>query len=243
MHVKPYFFPSLIAYGDVFGTLIIVMLHTVWWWLVLPRFFRTPRIAMVAKLAYFMTVVWATWDFDTLFSTPAQPAAFAGLAASALHLPNAEKLGRVERHCCYYSLAACLTVLVSGYFHMDDPLFFSQCWLLATVVVAWVHIRLNSFRRKPICWALHLSTFLFWVGIIATILGASALPVFLCGGLRGLMFSMYLIAIGILGALTVSVALSLELLSTPTPRTHRIRYGYGACLAWVVLNASLGLIR
>jgi hypothetical protein len=230
--------------GDVFGSLVIAAGHSVWWWLVLPRHCKDGRTATLARLCYIALVICAVFPFNNLFPANVQPFAFAGLVASALHAPNLKKLEPIEKYSCYYSIVINLIVLLSGYlFREDDPLFFSQCWLLASAVVHWIHVRLKAIRPNPIYWMLGLSSFLYWLGMFAAISGLAAYPLFIAGGVAVLFYSLVLLVMGIYGSLAVSVAVWLELFSTPSPRMGRICYGYGICLTWVLLNATLGLVR
>ena len=186
---------------------------------------------------YIAIVVWAAWDFDTLFSNYAQPFAFAGLLATLLQMPYYPKLDIVEKSLLCYSTLINLVVLFSGYVIGGELIYIAQCWLLATVVVGWIHVRLYSIRNDSIRWLLNLGKLLYWLGMIGAVCGFSAFPIFLtkAGGMANLLFTAIMINVGIYGSLAVSIALSLELLSTPTPNRLRMAVGYATCLIWVIL--------
>lgn len=226
--------------GDVFGGLVIAAMNTIWWWLVLPSHFKDRRTADWVRICYFGLVTWAAFDFDTLFSTFAQPFAFAGLVATALQIPQLSRLKEPERACCLYSLAATSLAFLSGYFLHDEETLGLQILLLAIAVVFWVHIRLNAFRRKPIRWLQIAGSVLFWFGSIPATAGLVS-PIFLskAWGLEGVAVSVLLWIAGFYGTLAMALAVVLELISTPAPRLRRICFLFGIGLLWILLCIAI----
>ena len=220
----------------------VAVAHLVCWWLaglklLNPRLLKTP--ASVISIA----VSWVAVSIIPQSSLPlAEVSSIAAVVLACRFFLDPPQTQNNKFILCYCILVSIVSVLMSANIS-GDTAYFSTMWLMATVLVCLIHLKLISIRINRIGWLDKTANFLMWSGLIG--MGMAFLAIAVCiisnyytADLGNLFAGVIAYLFGVGCWIAISVGVASKLIADPKPPLLKIGSFHFVCIGSFLMQIA-----
>ena len=218
--------------------------HLFFWWLagleyLNPRFRGLPiSIISIAVTVFAVSVVYPATHYSSLKEV-SRIAVVVLLFRIFLVRPLTENSRLILGYSILVSTAATLLTTFLG----GDEIHFTVMWLLATVCVGLIHLKLGPYRTKRIGWLDRTASILMWGGLIGIVLATITICALLIinyqnPDLGNLVAGFVAYLVGAASWMAVSVGVATNLIADPDPPLFKTGKFQFLCILAVAVQLS-----